>query len=85
MRTDRIRSDWPIDARRPPIYYGWAIERLSTLGFWMCIPRQTMGAAGFADSFGLWRTQFSIAYLFGTLGSAPLLVPAGRLQDRFGA
>ncbi|MCH2170087.1 MFS transporter [Myxococcota bacterium] len=55
----------------------------------MSIPGQTMGAAVFTDefveAFGLSRTQLSIAYLFGTVGSALFLTPAGRLYDRFGA
>ncbi len=55
----------------------------------MSVPGQTMGMAVFADpfitAFDLSRTQLSVAYLFGTIGSAVLLTRAGRLYDRLGA
>lgn len=55
----------------------------------MSIPGQTMGMAVFTDYFievfGLSRTQLSTAYLLGTLGSASLLIRAGRFYDRSGA
>lgn len=54
----------------------------------MSIPGQTMGMAVFTDpfieAFGLTRTQLSIAYLFGTIGSSLFLTQAGRWYDRFG-
>ena len=85
----RLRGDWPFAAARAPIFYGWVIALMSTLGFLMSIPGQTMGMAVFADAFidatGLSRTQLSTAYLLGTLGSAALLTRAGRWYDRFGA
>lgn len=90
MRLDTLlRSDWPYAAARAPVFYGWAIALLSTLGFLMSIPGQTMGMAVFAESFieatGLTRTQLSTAYLLGTLSSAFLLTRAGRWYDQFGA
>ncbi|MEM7078712.1 MAG: MFS transporter [Pseudomonadota bacterium] len=85
----RLRGDWPFAAARSPVFYGWVIAFLSTLGFLMSIPGQTMGMAVFADAFidvtGLSRTQLSTAYLIGTLGSAFLLTHAGRWYDRYGA
>lgn len=55
----------------------------------MSIPGQTMGMAVFTDHFievfGLSRTQLSIAYLLGTLGSSIFLTRAGRFYDRAGA
>ncbi len=48
-----------------------------------------MGMAVFTDhfieNFGLSRTQLSIAYLLGTLGSSMFLTRAGRFYDRIGA
>lgn len=87
--VDRLRSDWPYAVAGQRLFYGWAIALVSTLGFLMSIPGQTMGMAVFADpfieAFGLTRTQLSMAYLFGTAGSAFFLTRAGRWYDRFGA
>jgi len=84
-----LPPDWPFDVRRLPFFYGWVIWALSTVGFVMSIPGQTMGMAVFTDTFidafGLSRTQLSLAYFIGTLGSATLLPRAGRLYDRMGA
>ena len=61
---------------------------LSTLGFLLSVPGQTMGMAVFTDTFievlGLSRTELSMAYLFGTVGSSLFLTRAGRWFDRFG-
>lgn len=85
----RSQGDWPFRAGRSPFYYGWVIAAVSTLGFIMSIPGQTMGMAVFADAFmeafGLSRTELSTAYLLGTTGSALFLTRAGRLFDRWGA
>jgi OFA family oxalate/formate antiporter-like MFS transporter len=84
-----VPAQWPFDVRRLPFFYGWAIWALSTLGFLMSIPGQTMGMAVFTDAFidtlGLSRTQLSITYFFGTLGSALFLTRAGRWYDQLGA
>lgn len=84
----RSQGDWPFRAGRSPFYYGWVIAAVSTLGFIMSIPGQTMGMAVFADAFmeafGLSRTELSTAYLLGTTGSALFLTRAGRLFDRRG-
>lgn len=83
-----LRPDWPFDIRRLPFFYGWVIWLLSTLGFLFSIPGQTMGMAVFTDHFievlGLSRTQLSIAYLIGTVGSSLFLTRAGRWYDRLG-
>lgn len=81
--------DWPFSVRRSPVFYGWLILVVSTLGILASIPGQTMGIAVFTEplmaALGLSRTQLSIAYLIGTVGSALFLTRAGRLYDRFGA
>ncbi|MCX2983165.1 MFS transporter [Halieaceae bacterium IMCC14734] len=80
--------NWPFDIRRIPFFYGWVIWLVSTLGFLFSIPGQTMGMAVFTDALidalGLTRTQLSMAYLIGTVGSALLLTRAGRWYDRWG-
>jgi cyanate permease len=80
---------WPFDVTKAPFFYGWVIWLLSTLGFLMSVPGQTMGMAVFTDhfidAFEIGRSQLSFAYLCGTIGSALLLTRAGRLYDRVGA
>ncbi len=84
----RLQSDWPYPAARTPVFYGWVILCVSTLGFLSSVPGQTMGMAVFSDTFiehfGLSRTELSTAYLFGTVGSALCLTRAGRWYDRHG-
>ena len=84
-----LPARWPFDVRRSPIAYGWVIWLLSTVGFLMSVPGQTMGMAVFTDplmdAFDLSRTQLSTAYFFGTVGSALFLTRGGRWFDRFGA
>jgi OFA family oxalate/formate antiporter-like MFS transporter len=83
-----IRPDWPFDIRRLPFYYGWLIWGFSTLGILISIPGQTMGMAVFTDylieALHLSRTQLSMAYLIGTVGSSLFLTRAGRWYDRLG-
>lgn len=83
-----IPVTWPFDPKRSPIYYGWVVWVFSTLGFLFSIPGQTMGMAVFTDPFievlGLSRTELSMAYLFGTVGSSFFLTRAGRWYDQLG-
>ena len=85
----RLRGDWPFPAGKSPVFYGWIIAGISTLGFLFSVPGQTMGMAVFADAFievtGLSRTELSLAYMFGTIASAFFLTRAGRLFDAYGA
>ncbi len=84
-----LPANWPFPVNRFPFFYGWVIWFVSTVGIIMSIPGQTMGMAVFTDHFievfGLSRTQLSIAYLLGTLGSSIFLTRAGRFYDRAGA
>jgi len=88
-RALTLRATWPFDIRRLPFFYGWVIWLLSTIGFLMSVPGQTMGMAVFTDqfieAFSLSRTQLSVAYFLGTVGSALFLTRAGRVYDRVGA
>jgi OFA family oxalate/formate antiporter-like MFS transporter len=83
-----ISVTWPFDPKRSPVYYGWVVWLFSTVGFLLSIPGQTMGMAVFTETFieafGLTRTQLSMAYLFGTIGSSLFLTQAGRWYDRLG-
>jgi cyanate permease len=71
-----------------PVFYGWVVLAVSTLGILASIPGQTMGMAVFTEplmaALGLSRTQLSLAYMFGTIGSSLFLTRAGRLYDRIG-
>jgi sugar phosphate permease len=82
------RAAWPFDIRRIPFFYGWVIWFVSTLGFLFSIPGQTMGMAVFTDelidALDLSRTQLSMAYLIGTVGSSLFLTRAGRWYDKLG-
>ena len=84
----RLRGDWPFPASKTPVFYGWVIAVLSTLGFLFSVPGQTMGMAVFAESFievtGLSRTELSLAYMLGTISSALFLTRAGRFYDEYG-
>ena len=80
--------DWPFAPRRVPVFYGWVVLAVSTLGILASIPGQTMGMAVFTEplmeALGLTRTQLSLAYMVGTVGSSLFLTRAGRLYDRVG-
>ena len=87
-KASPIKSNWPFDIRRLPFYYGWLIWGFSALGILISLPGQTMGMAVFTDylieALHLSRTQLSIAYLIGTVGSSLFLTRAGRWYDRLG-
>lgn len=84
-----LSPHWPFSVTNSPFYYGWVILALSTLGFLLSIPGQTMGMGVFTESFvsafDLSRVELSVAYLIGTATSAMLLTRAGRVYDRVGA
>ena len=83
-----ISVNWPFNPNKVPFFYGWVVWSFSTLGILFSIPGQTMGLAVFTDSFievlGLTRTELSLAYLVGTVGSSLFLARAGRWYDLFG-
>jgi len=80
--------NWPFNPNKVPFFYGWVVWGFSTLGILFSIPGQTIGLAVFTDSFievlGLSRTELSLAYLVGTVGSSLFLARAGRWYDSFG-
>ncbi len=84
-RFDRF----PVDPRRSRVFYGWIVLAGGTMGVVFSAPGQTVGVSVFTDylidALDLERSALSLAYLFGTLGSAVVLSWAGRLYDRVGA
>ena len=79
----------PFPPRGFPIFYGWIIVVVGTLGLIGTIPGQTGGVGVFTDilmeRLGLSRLQISTAYLLGTGVSGLLLPFGGRFFDRVGA
>jgi OFA family oxalate/formate antiporter-like MFS transporter len=60
-----------------------------TVGVIVSVPGQTVGVSVFTDhllsAVGISRVELSLTYMAGTIASALLLPPAGRLYDRLGA
>ena len=85
----RKLSTIPFNPARTPFFYGWIILIIGSLGVVMSIPGQTMGVSVFTDDLisvlDLTRVRLSLAYMIGTILSAFILTPAGKLLDRIGA
>ena len=85
----RRLSRLPFNPARSPVFYGWVIVVMGTLGMLMSIPGQTMGVSAFTehliDALGITRDQLSLTYMFGTIASALILTFAGKLYDRWGS
>lgn len=78
-----------IKPEKSPVFYGYVIALVGTLGVVASIPGQTIGVSTFTDpvkdALGLNRDQISNAYLIGTLLSSLLLGRAGIWFDKIGA
>ena len=63
----------PFAPSRCPVYYGWVIVLVATIGSIFSIPGQTMGFSVFTDvlmkELGLSRVELSLAYCIGTVAS----------------
>ena len=83
------RSFIPIDPTKSPVFYGYVILFIGTVGVYCSIPGQTIGVSVFTDpvkdALGLSRNQFSNAYMIGTIASSLLIGRAGVWFDRYGA
>jgi OFA family oxalate/formate antiporter-like MFS transporter len=88
-QTPIMQPHVPFQPQRVPVFYGWVILVVTTLGILMSIPGQTAGVSVFTDHLiaatGLSRLSLSYAYLIGTLASGLLLPLGGEFIDRFGA
>ena len=84
-----LASDFPFSPAKLPVFYGWIIVAVATLGILMSIPGQTMGVSVFTDHLirvtGLSRLELANTYLLGTLASSLLLPRGGIYLDRHGA
>lgn len=78
-----------IDPAKSPIFYGYIILIIGTIGIYCSIPGQTIGVSVFTDpvkdALGLSRNQFSNAYMIGTIISSLVIGRAGVWFDRYGA
>ncbi|MCS4162606.1 MFS family permease [Salinibacter ruber] len=74
--------------RRSPVYYGWVVLAMSTLGMAATLPGQTAGVSLFIDSFiedvGLSRSLVSWLYTAATVLGSLALPLMGRLVDQWG-
>ncbi len=73
---------------RSPVFYGWIVLAVATLGMIMTTPGQTLGVSVFLDpilaDLGAERGTVSLLYTFGTLAGAVALPFVGRALDRWG-
>jgi len=78
-----------VDPKKSPVYYGYVVLFIGTIGVFASVPGQTVGVSVFTDplkdALGLTRNQFSNAYMIGTLVSSFFVSRAGVLFDRYGA
>ncbi|PIB29602.1 MFS transporter [Maribacter sp. 4U21] len=78
-----------IDPAKSPIFYGYIILVIGTIGIYCSIPGQTIGVSVFTDpvkdALGLSRNQFSNAYMIGTIASSLVIGRAGVWFDLYGA
>jgi OFA family oxalate/formate antiporter-like MFS transporter len=77
----------PFAPDRIPVFYGWIILAVGTIGIIMSLPGQTIGVSIFTESLlrdlEINRNSLSLAYLIGTVGSGLLITRAGKMYDRF--
>lgn len=78
-----------VDPAKSPVFYGYIILLVGTIGVYSSIPGQTIGVSVFTDpvkdALGLSRNQFSNAYMFGTIASSLVIGRAGVWFDKYGA
>ncbi|MBT2162337.1 MFS transporter [Zobellia barbeyronii] len=78
-----------VDPAKSPVFYGYVILVVGTIGIYFSIPGQTIGVSVFTDpvkdALGLSRNQFSNAYMIGTICSSLVIGRAGVWFDKYGA
>lgn len=89
FKMAKISNYHLIDPAKSPIFYGYIILVIGTLGIYCSIPGQTIGVSVFTDpvkdALGLTRNQFSNAYMIGTIASSLVIGRAGVWFDKYGA
>lgn len=79
----------PFNPARWPYFYGWNILLWGIIGILISAPGQTTGVSAFTEpllaALGITRLQLSTSYMIGTVCSALILTPAGKLYDRVGS
>jgi OFA family oxalate/formate antiporter-like MFS transporter len=82
-------AEKPFAPRRAPFFYGWVIVFMGGIGVLASMPGQTLGVSAFKnqvrDALGMSDIAISASYMVGTILSALLLPPIGKLLDRMGA
>lgn len=88
MASPKERVASPSLVHRCPVYYGWVVVGISTLGMAATLPGQTAGLSLFIDAFiedlGLSRSVVSWLYTIATVLGSLSLPLVGRLVDRYG-
>jgi MFS transporter, OFA family, oxalate/formate antiporter len=78
-----------INPNKFPVFYGYIVLFVGSIGVLASIPGQTVGVSVFTDpvkdALGLSRNQFSNAYMIGTLLSSFFVSRAGVWFDKYGA
>lgn len=78
-----------INPNKFPVFYGYIVLFVGSIGVLASIPGQTVGVSVFTDpvkdALGLSRNQFSSAYMIGTLLSSFFVSKAGVWFDKYGA
>lgn len=85
----KINSFSAINPAKSPVFYGYVVLIIGSVGIYCSIPGQTIGVSVFTDpvkdALGLSRNQFSNAYMIGTIMSSLVIGRAGIWFDKYGA
>ena len=78
-----------VNPAKSPVFYGYVVLIIGSIGIYCSIPGQTIGVSVFTDpvkdALGLSRNQFSNAYMIGTILSSLVIGRAGIWFDKYGA
>ncbi|MBT8315444.1 MAG: MFS transporter [Maribacter sp.] len=78
-----------VNPAKSPVFYGYIVLIIGSIGIYCSIPGQTIGVSVFTDpvkdALGLTRNQFSNSYMIGTILSSLVIGRAGIWFDKYGA
>ncbi|MGJ3241425.1 MAG: MFS transporter [Opitutales bacterium] len=81
--------DFPLDPKQSPIYYGWIVVIVGTLGMLTMVPGSPPGMSPFfeamMDAWNLSATGIAGAYMLGTLLTGIVTLFSGRSVDNLDA